>query len=101
MREILAQTLGALLGVLSAAAVIVLMAIVVTTVASANTLDSFSQPELVDIEIEIFVTALTSFQTDRLVSLGDDGQRGGQGKDSDIDTSLMGNLSVRQEGPDS
>ena len=64
MREILTETFGALLGVLSAAAVIVLMAIVVTTVASSNSLDSFSKPELVDTEIEIFANALNRFQTD-------------------------------------
>ncbi len=46
MREVLTQTLGALLGVLGAAAVIVVMAIVVTAVASSNALGSFSRPEL-------------------------------------------------------
>ena len=40
------------------------MAIVVTTVVSSNSLDSFSKPELVDIEIEIFANALSRFQTD-------------------------------------
>ena len=64
MREVRTEIFGALLGVLSAAALIVLMAIVVTTVASSNSLDSFSKPELVDTEIEIFANALDRFQTD-------------------------------------
>ena len=45
MREVLTQTVGALLGVLSAAAVIVLMAIVVTTVASSSSLNSIAEPD--------------------------------------------------------
>lgn len=63
MREVLTETFGALLGVLSAVVLIVLMAIVVTTVASSNSLDSLSKPELVDTEIEIFANALDRFQT--------------------------------------
>ena len=63
MREALTETFGALLGVLSAVVLIVLMAIVVTTIASSNSLDSLSKPELVDTEIEIFANALDRFQT--------------------------------------
>ena len=63
MREARTETFGALLGVLSAVVLIVLMAIVVTTIASSNSLDSLSKPELVDTEIEIFANALDRFQT--------------------------------------
>ena len=63
MREVLTETFGALLRVLSAVVLIVLMAMVVTTIASSNSLDSLSQPELVDTEIEIFANALDRFQT--------------------------------------
>ena len=105
MREVLIETFGAFLGVLSAAAVIVLMAVVVTTVASSNSLDSFSRPQVVDTEIEIFANALNRLQTDMgrtpttAKSLGADGRSGGEGSDTDIGSRVTRDATYKEEKP--
>ena len=105
MREILTETFGALLGVISAAILIVLMAIVVTTVASSSSLVSFSKPELVDTEIQIFANALNRFQTamgrypTTAEGLGADGRPGGKGSDTDIGSRVTRDASYKEKKP--
>ena len=105
MREVLTETFGALLGVLSAAALIVLMAIVATTVALSNSLDSFSKPEFVDAKIGIFANALDRFQTDMArypttaEGLGADGRSGGEGSDTDISSRVTRDATYKGEKP--
>ncbi len=103
MREVRTETFGALLGVLSAVVLIVLRAIVVTTVASSNSLDSFSKPELVDTEIEIFANALNRLQTDMgrtpttAQSLVADGSSGGEGSDTDFGSRVTRDATYKEE----